>query len=426
MLVQGKPGFSATTRNVQAIYPFQSELGFGAAGPYIGESRLGGAFTYDPWELYAAGHLTNPNMMIMGEIGSGKSALVKTLIWRSMVFKNRRALIVDPKGEYGPLTRALGAEPIALKPGGAVRLNPLDPGSGDEDSKRAQMRMLEAVIAAVLERPLTQIEHQASIEALRSVQGDKDEPTIRDVTDKLLAPTPAMATALNMTKPRLQSGAQDAGLALRRLSEGHLRGMFDGPSTENIDFTKKAVTLDLSAVYGNTAIGIFMACAFGWLAAAIAKQRETNTVIKNTRLYDESWKIFALHGFADMLQDDMKIARSKGMANILVMHRPGDLMAAGDAGSRTERLVTGFMEDTGTHVIYRQADGAGELLKRHYKVTQTELALIRSSTRGTALWKVGDRRFIVKHRLSPIIEPALVDTDQQMYQHDLDEELTAA
>ena len=36
------------------------------------------------------------------------------------------AWVVDPKGEYGPLARAWGVTPVALRPGGSVRLNPLD------------------------------------------------------------------------------------------------------------------------------------------------------------------------------------------------------------------------------------------------------------------------------------------------------------
>jgi hypothetical protein len=39
------------------------------------ESRgdlFGGAFIYDAWELYAAGVLTNPNMVVFGQIGRGR------------------------------------------------------------------------------------------------------------------------------------------------------------------------------------------------------------------------------------------------------------------------------------------------------------------------------------------------------------------
>ena len=61
---------------------------------------------------------------MIGKLGQGKSALVKTLLWRMLLF-GRRAFVLDVKREYGPLCEALGVRPISLAPGGSVRLNPL-------------------------------------------------------------------------------------------------------------------------------------------------------------------------------------------------------------------------------------------------------------------------------------------------------------
>ena len=96
-----------------------------ATGGLIGHDLLGGSFVYDPFELYARGVLSNPNMVVFGQIGRGKSAFVKTYLWRQAVF-GRRAWVVDPKGEYGALARHWGVRPVALRPDGPVRLNPLD------------------------------------------------------------------------------------------------------------------------------------------------------------------------------------------------------------------------------------------------------------------------------------------------------------
>ena len=78
----------------------------------IGHDLLGGSFVYDPFELYAQGVVTNPNMIVFGQIGRGKSAFVKTYLWRQAVF-GRRAWVVDPKGEYGALAAAWGVRPVA-------------------------------------------------------------------------------------------------------------------------------------------------------------------------------------------------------------------------------------------------------------------------------------------------------------------------
>jgi len=74
------PPHRATTANLQAAYPFVAGGGLGARGTYLGRDLHGGAFCFDPWEMYQAGVLTSPNVMVVGQIGRGKSTFVKTLV----------------------------------------------------------------------------------------------------------------------------------------------------------------------------------------------------------------------------------------------------------------------------------------------------------------------------------------------------------
>jgi type IV secretory pathway VirB4 component len=96
------PAHVATTRHLCAAYPLVSEAGLGHEGVLIGRDVLGGSFVYDPFDLYRRGVVTNPNMVVFGQIGRGKSSFVKSYLWRQAVF-GRHAWVVDPKGEYGPL-----------------------------------------------------------------------------------------------------------------------------------------------------------------------------------------------------------------------------------------------------------------------------------------------------------------------------------
>ena len=102
-----------STAHFQAAYPAVAEPGLGARGVYIGRDMHGGSFVYDPWVLYAAGVLNDANMLVIGRPGHGKSALVKSWMYRSRVF-GRTCELIDPKGEYAPLTRALGGEVLTL------------------------------------------------------------------------------------------------------------------------------------------------------------------------------------------------------------------------------------------------------------------------------------------------------------------------
>ena len=105
-----RPGHRSTTRHAQAVYPFMTAGGLGGRGVFVGRDATGAAFCFDPWTLYGDGSLDDPNAIVLGKLGQGKSALVKTLLWRMLVF-GRRAFVLDIKREYGPLCRAVGTEP---------------------------------------------------------------------------------------------------------------------------------------------------------------------------------------------------------------------------------------------------------------------------------------------------------------------------
>src|SRR5207248_448144 len=126
------PAHRVTTAHMGAAYPFQAERGLGSRGVFMGRDvHGGGGFSVDPWEWYAQGFISNPNLVLFGNVGAGKSATLKAYCLRQLVF-GRQAWFLDPKGEYDRLCAAAGVEPVRLQPGGAVRLNPLDPRVGGD------------------------------------------------------------------------------------------------------------------------------------------------------------------------------------------------------------------------------------------------------------------------------------------------------
>ncbi|HEY5251650.1 MAG TPA: hypothetical protein VIJ09_08320 [Acidimicrobiales bacterium] len=427
----GVPAHHATTRHLGAAYPFASEAGLGGRGVLIGRDLLGGAFVYDPFELYRSGLLTNPNMVVFGQIGRGKSAFVKTYLWRQAVF-GRRAWVVDPKGEYAPLARSWGIEPLALRPGSRLRLNPLDapstgPGSSFDDVSRRRAELLASLAAASLGRSLEPTERTAIELAVTEVSAGRqgpghrarglDAPTLPEVVDTLLAPSEASAAVVRSTAEALAADGRNVALELRRLVAGDLQGMFDRVTTPGISLDGPLVVLDLSAVYHSAALGVLMTCAAAWFQAAVAGlATDTPGVTDNAGVVvvvDEAWAILANLGVARWLQSSWKLSRAWGVSNIAVLHRLSDLTSAGALGSEQVGLAQGLLADSETRVIYSQPPGeierAGDLLG----LSSTEAELVPQLQRGVALWKVGGRSFLVQHRLSAI-ERAIVDTDARM------------
>ena len=418
----GVPAHQATTRHLGAAYPFASEAGLGGRGVLIGRDLLGGAFVYDPFELYRSGLLTNPNMVVFGQIGRGKSAFVKTYLWRQAVF-GRRSWVVDPKGEYTALAQAWGVEPVALRPGGHVRLNPLDApparAGADDDGTRRRAELLASLAAGSLGRSLAPTERTAVELAVADVSGPDGKaaaggaapaPTLPQVVDALLMPKASSAAAIRTTVDALAADGRHVALELRRLVAGDLQGMFDAATSPGINLSGPLVVLDLSAVYHSAALGVIMTCAAAWLQAAVAGLELTAGVVV---VVDEAWAILANVAVARWLQSSWKLSRAWGVSNIAVLHRLSDLTSAGASGSEQVGLAQGLLADSETRVVYAQPPGeverAGELLG----LSSTETELVPHLRRGVALWKVGARSFLVQHRLSDI-EAAFVDTDARM------------
>lgn len=394
-----------TTAHLQAAYPFVAEGGLGGRGPYIGKDLFGASFTYDAFELYEQGVLTSPNMVVAGQLGRGKSALIKTLCLRERVF-GRRIIVMDPKGEYGALARFCDTEVIGLRPGGKLKLNPLDERIAQQD----HLRLLNAISAAALDRSLKPQEKTALERALEdAVIRCRGEATLPSVVESLLNPSDDAGESIATDRLSLIEWGREVALELRRLVVGDLKGMFDGKTSRSIDLGADVVVLDLSAVYDSDALGILMTCAAAWLQGVLASDNDRRTIF----VLDEAWAILANLGIAKWLQASFKLSRARGLQNIAVMHRFSDLAATGAQGSQQERVARGLLSDTETKVVYAQPHTEIDATRELLGLTDTEAALLPHLERGVGLWKVGERSFLVWHLIGKT-ERQLIDTDSRM------------
>ncbi len=404
-----RPAHRSTTRHAQAIYPFVAGGGLGGRGVFIGRDSSGGAFCYDPWVLYGDGTLDDPNAIVLGKLGQGKSALVKTLLWRMLLF-GRRAFVLDVKREYGPLCRAVGVNPVSLEPGGSIRLNPL----ASRPEEHAQLELLRAIGVTAVGEPLTQIEAAGLREALHAVRASGvSEPTLPQIAKVLFDPSADMAQRLRTSPERLARDVRRAALALQDLCEGPLKGMFDGPTTPGLDLDAKLLVLDLHAVKDSPAVGILMACATAWMSALLARMAERPGRERLINVADESWKIVQHTGLGEWFQSNFKLARQFGVMNLVVLHKLADLSAAGDAGSRAARIAEGLVADASTRIVYHQDESQVPLTGSLLGLSENEARLISMLGAGQALWRVGSRSFVVQHYRSRL-ETKLTNTDTGM------------
>ena len=405
------PAHEATTAQLGALYPAVATHTLPVEGLYVGRDLFGGLFVHDPFALYRSGVLSNPNMVVLGEIGRGKSAFVKSFLYRQAAF-GRRIVVFDPKGEYGQLTRALGATPITLAPGGALRLNPLDVASANAEASerhRMQLNGLAGMSAASLGRALSPVELVALEVALGDARSRGDVVTLAPVVDALLAPSERGASGVGERPAALRAEAREVAHGLRRFVQGDLAGMFDAVTSPGVDLRAAVVSVDLSALSTSPALGAVVASVQCALEPTFRSARSGPTLL----VVDEAWAVLSNLAAARFLQSTFKLARAFGVANVLVVHRASDLAAAGAAGSVTERLAEGLLSDAETVVCYSQSPAEAAGAEALLGLSTAEARTVVGLRRGVALWHVGTQRFLVELRLSAA-ERALVDTDQAL------------
>jgi len=418
-----------TTAQVAGTYPFVAERGFTADGAYIGRDRFTrGAFRFDPFELYRAGLLPNPNVGIFGTIGSGKSSLIKTLALRLLAFGVRFINPADTKGEMSAMARAVGATLVQLGPGMGRALNPLyappKPAQMDERTyielmEQQRLLLLTALGATASGRPLTAREETGIEQALARLTRQAEhvgaarmrQPNLAEFCDLMLNPTADMAAAIPVPLSVLADDCLDLALRYRAMIKGSLKGVFDGESAE-IDWNKPGVVIDISRIRASDAgVALTMTCG-----QALVDQILTFTDHQWVRILDECWRQIRYPHIVRRISEGQKLARgddvTSGSATLISLHRISDLMGA---APEVRELALGLLADCSTRIIYNQADDQVPITRSTLNLTDIEAALLPRLPQATALWKVAQRSFLVDHTvLRDGYEWDLIQTDSRM------------
>lgn len=399
-----------TTRHAGSLYPLQVPGDSGVPGLALGWNALShSVIAYDPFELYAAGQLTSPGAVVIGRVGRGKSAFVKSYLWRAHEVGGYKVWVAgDPKGEYKALAEALALPVISLVPGGTTRINPLDPGneSDPEAIARQRQQLLGTLAATQLGRDLTPVE-VATLGAVVSRLERNAE--LQDAVSRLLNIEPEIAAALVMERDVVQASTHDLALVLHRLVAGSLRGMFDGKST--LELGNAGGVIDLSGVLEHEASLVpIMVCATTWITNQLVHRKDNS---KHIIVLDEAWQALRAAGVADWLQSVTKLARQFGAQVLLVLHRLSDLDAIGADSDAVVKKARGIVSDCETVVCFAQAEGELDLTRAALGLSSREAELLPTLPQGRCLMITGRHHALVDVELTDL-ERRIADTNSAM------------
>lgn len=433
------PVYRGSTGQIQGLYPWLYGASIPPVGVYMGVDCLaGGAFSCHPIEWLHRGLITNPNILVTGVPGAGKSATLKALSVRLAAYGVRTFVLGDIKNEYAPVARAFGVEPVELGPGLKSRLNPLDAGPlgsnlpADREELRERLdeihrrriTLLSSLLVMRLGRDLTPTEEAALSLAIQHASGQATgnselvDPTIPDVWALLRDPRPEMAEDLRVRGAdisELREMIRPVADALGNMCRGSLSGLFDRPTTVRPDFDAPIQTVDLSRIdgRGDETVAMTLACVSSWGQAAIDEPGGPVRLV----VRDELWRAMRVPAMIRKLDSDLRLSRAQGTIQVLSTHRLADFEAVGAQGSEEVTIARNLISSCDVRICLRQDTAPLAMTRDAIGLTDTECAHIASWSGeqiGRAIWKIGrSSSHVVQTVLSPF-ERQLYYTNERM------------
>jgi hypothetical protein len=187
--------------------------------------------------------------------------------------------------------------------------------------------------------------------------------TIPDIWRALGDPTPDLIThCRHPNRQAFLDGTRPLRDALGALVTGSLTGLFDGPTTITVDWNAPIQSLSLSRLepLGDHAIGIALMCLNSWGRAMTTTPDDTSLTGGTTPriiVRDEAWKQMRLGtGAVASLDADLRLSRRDATVQIVVAHKPSDMLTVGDTGSQAVAIARDLIHLCSTKILHGQDD----------------------------------------------------------------------
>jgi len=132
---------------------------------------------------------------------------------------------------------------------------------------------------------------------------------------------------------------------------------------------------------------------------------------------DEVWRQMRLGaGAVQSLDADLRLSRSDACIQMVVAHKPSDMLAAGELGSQAATIAKDLLSLCDTKVLLGQDRSVAAELQTLLGLSDMEtddVAGWARQRRGRAVWRVGERSYRVQTIRGPL-EAELFDTNQNL------------
>ena len=360
-----------TTSSVAIFIPFTTQELFqdGKEALYCGLNALSNNLIMVDRKL-----LKNPNGLILGTPGSGKSFAAKREIANVFLVTNDDIIICDPEAEYGPLVERLHGQVIKISPTSPHYINPMDLNlnySDDENPLSLKSDFILSLCELIVggKDGLMPVEKTIIDRCVRMVYRDY-------LSDPVPENMPILEDLYNELRRQEEKEAQYIATALEIYVSGSLN-VFNHRT--NINIANRIVSFDIKELGKQLKkIGMLIVQDAVWNRVTVNREAH-----KSTRYYiDEMHLLLREEQTAAYTVEIWKRFRKWGGIPTGITQNVKDLLSS--------REVENIFENSDFILMLNQASGDRQILAKQLNISPHQLSYVTHSGEGEGLLFYGN------------------------------------
>ena len=360
-----------TTSSVAIFIPFTTQELFqdGKEALYCGLNALSNNLI-----MVDRKRLKNPNGLILGTPGSGKSFAAKREIANVFLVTDDDIIICDPEAEYGPLVERLHGQVIKISPTSPHYINPMDLNlnySDDENPLSLKSDFILSLCELIVggKDGLMPVEKTIIDRCVRMVYRDY-------LSDRVPENMPILEDLYNELRRQEEKEAQYIATALEIYVSGSLN-VFNHRT--NINIANRIVSFDIKELGKQLKkIGMLIVQDAVWNRVTINREQH-----KSTRYYiDEMHLLLREEQTAAYTVEIWKRFRKWGGIPTGITQNVKDLLSS--------REVENIFENSDFILMLNQASGDRQILAKQLNISPHQLSYVTHSGEGEGLLFYGN------------------------------------
>ncbi|MFH1125778.1 MAG: ATP-binding protein [Candidatus Altiarchaeota archaeon] len=372
------------TRNITssaaaACFPFAiTSFETHATGILIGFNAINSIpIIIDPFEL------SNPNMLVLGTSGGGKSYAIKLILMREFM-EGVDINVIDPQGEYTDLIKTFNGQVIKIAPESDSIINPFDLMDQNLDEKKLSLLAFFRVMLGELSEPQRAILDD-TIDRTYEEKGitkepktwSKEPPLLEDLYNEVLPLT-------RSTKEIIYRPAMSIVNSLKTYVFGPMRFM---NQQTKINMNNRMISFDIRDA-PDVGKGVLMFLILEYVYTQMKKSKTRKMLV-----IDEAWTILSSGEQSEYILRLVKTCRKFNLSLVMITQDVEDVLS-----SRAGRAV---LTNTATKLLIKQDTSILEEIVKQFNLNEAEKRFMKIATSGRALLIAETARIPIYIHASP-------------------------